>query len=316
MPVAAMVVVWAVPTHATEALGPAELVPSFAAAIELLRSDGPIQSRARAVPILEAVAHRGDARAQVTLGAVLLEGKLVTQDKITGYAWLQIGSVSGDGPYDASTQSKAAELMRQVEPSMSGSDLIKADQFSQQFLAARKRRIDDGFAQAAAFYVGEPPTDPDSVAFARDPVNVLPGLAPAPGDSFRLGCAGQPTLRECRGTGELQSLERCTGILPRAAKPPLDPKDRNLRRPAPEYPSEMRRAAIEGDVRLLAHVDRSGWICSVRLAVSSGVEMLDEAALQGVRSWRVSPETRDGTPVESLQKLGVSFGLIEYEFAQ
>jgi TonB family protein len=292
----------------------AEPIPSFAVAADILGRGGPPKSLASAVPILEAVANRGDARAQVMLGAALLQGQIVAQDRIAGYAWLQIGAASGDGPFDATTQHKAAELMRKVEPAMSGSDLIKADQISQRFLADRQRRIDDGVGKAALFYVGELPTEPDLAAFARDPVTVLPGRAPAAGDSFTFGCAAQPALPDCLGAAKLSPEERCTGTIPRSVAPPIDSRNPNLRVKRPAYPAEARRAGLEGDARLVAHVDRSGWICSVRLAISSGSNLLDEAAVQGARRWRLSPGMRDGSPVESLRVIVTSFALTGYEF--
>jgi TonB family protein len=303
-------------TSALAADGPQPLstIPSFTKAADILGRAGPKETRAKAVPILEAVAKRGDARAQVMLGAVLLQGELQPQDKIAGYSWLQIGKASGDGPYDATTQSKAGELMRKVEPGMSGSELIKADQITQRFLAERQERLDDGIAQAGLFYVGELPTASDLNAFASDPAQVKAGLAPVPGGDFMLGCAKDSTLSGCSGIDPSVVAQGCQGTIYRSTSKPIDTRDRSMRLRLPAYPVAARRAGLEGDARLVMHVDGSGWICSVKLAVSSSVDVLDQAAMQGARRWRVNPGVRDGKPVESLQTVVVSFALEGYEF--
>lgn len=288
-------------------------IPSFTRAADVLGSDKPKAEKAKIVPLLEAVARRGDARAQVMLGAVYLMGELVPPDPVIGYSWLQIGSVTSDGPYDATTQSTASDLMRKVEPHLTGAQLIKADQITQQFLREREQRIQGGIANAAKFYVGEAPTQPD-LAYASDPVQIRPDLAPTPGDSFAWGCAVGPVAFGC---GEAQAglpPQPCTGSIPRSQAPPLDRKDPDVRVRRPVYPAMAARNGLEGDTRVVAHVDSSGWVCSARLGVSSGIDVLDRAAIEAVRQWRLKPALRDGTPVESLRVFVISFGLEGYEF--
>jgi outer membrane biosynthesis protein TonB len=52
----------------------------------------------------------------------------------------------------------------------------------------------------------------------------------------------------------------------------------------------------------------------VKLAVSSGADILDQAAMQGARRWRLNPGLQDDTPVESLMVAVLSFALEGYEF--
>jgi protein TonB len=57
------------------------------------------------------------------------------------------------------------------------------------------------------------------------------------------------------------------------------------------------RLGEEGTVQVRIHVDTEGRVSSVDVIDSSGFERLDEAACQGVRSWRFEPELRDGKTV-------------------
>jgi protein TonB len=70
-----------------------------------------------------------------------------------------------------------------------------------------------------------------------------------------------------------------------------------LESPRPPYPRASLRLGEEGTVSVRIHVDAEGRVSSVDLLQSSGFERLDEAACQGVRSWRFEPELRDGKPV-------------------
>lgn len=63
------------------------------------------------------------------------------------------------------------------------------------------------------------------------------------------------------------------------------------------YPEEARRQGIEGDVLVLLIIDPSGNVVAARVEQSSGHRILDEAALQAVRSLRSLPAD---APQESL----------------
>lgn len=68
--------------------------------------------------------------------------------------------------------------------------------------------------------------------------------------------------------------------------------------PPPEYPASARRAGLEGRVEIEVVVSASGEPTSVRIRESSGHRALDEAAASAVWSWRFTPATRRGRPVE------------------
>src|SRR5882724_3543081 len=58
----------------------------------------------------------------------------------------------------------------------------------------------------------------------------------------------------------------------------------------PEYPYEARRRRITGSGVVLMHIDHAtGNVTSCEMALSTGNEMLDEAAMSAMRQWRFKP---------------------------
>ena len=56
-----------------------------------------------------------------------------------------------------------------------------------------------------------------------------------------------------------------------------------------EYPPLLKAAGIGGSVTVLAHIDASGRVVEAEVAVSSGNEALDRAALAAVKRFRFTP---------------------------
>jgi protein TonB len=75
----------------------------------------------------------------------------------------------------------------------------------------------------------------------------------------------------------------------------------------PVYPPIARAARVEGTVRLAATISKTGNIENLR--VTSGPAMLQQAALDAVRSWRYRPYILDGQPVEVETTVDVIFTL-------
>jgi len=73
----------------------------------------------------------------------------------------------------------------------------------------------------------------------------------------------------------------------------------------PEYPSIARAAGVQGDVKLHAIVGRDGSIQS--LTVTSGPDMLRDAALRAVQQWRYRPYMLNGQATEVETIITVSF---------
>jgi TonB family protein len=63
-----------------------------------------------------------------------------------------------------------------------------------------------------------------------------------------------------------------------------------LERPTPEYPIDARRNRMEGTgvFKLLTN-QKTGAVSSVRILRSTGYKILDEAAVRGLKNWRLRP---------------------------
>jgi protein TonB len=75
----------------------------------------------------------------------------------------------------------------------------------------------------------------------------------------------------------------------------------------PQYPAIAKAARIQGTVVLQATISKEGTITN--LTVVSGPPMLQQAALDAVRSWRYKPYLLNGEPVEVGTQVNVVFSL-------
>jgi protein TonB len=82
-----------------------------------------------------------------------------------------------------------------------------------------------------------------------------------------------------------------------------------LAKTLPQYPAIAKAAHIQGIVVLQATISKSGSIQSLR--VISGPPTLQQAAMDGVRSWRYKPYLLNGEPVEVETTIYVAFNLGE-----
>jgi len=77
----------------------------------------------------------------------------------------------------------------------------------------------------------------------------------------------------------------------------------------PVYPDSMRAAGIEGTVSLETIIGRDGGVQSARTVSGLVHPDLGQAALDAVRQWRFEPTTLNGTPVEVVMNVAVTFEL-------
>jgi protein TonB len=82
-----------------------------------------------------------------------------------------------------------------------------------------------------------------------------------------------------------------------------------LAKTLPQYPAIAKAAHIQGIVVLQATISKSGSIQNLR--VVSGPPMLQQAAMDAVRSWRYRPYLLNGEPVEVETTINVVFNLGE-----
>jgi protein TonB len=77
---------------------------------------------------------------------------------------------------------------------------------------------------------------------------------------------------------------------------PAMPDDRFRNRP-PVYPIEAQIHNEHGSVVVLIHVSENGLATGADVLESSGVEILDQAALTAVRKWHFRPAMKGGQAV-------------------
>jgi len=80
-----------------------------------------------------------------------------------------------------------------------------------------------------------------------------------------------------------------------------------LNKTAPSYPPIAKAARVSGTVVLQAMISKTGTIENLR--VISGPAMLQQAALEAVKSWRYRPYLLNGDPVEVETTVNVVFTL-------
>ena len=81
--------------------------------------------------------------------------------------------------------------------------------------------------------------------------------------------------------------------------------------PAPEYPRRARRMRWEGTTQLVVTVDVNGNPTAIRLSVSSGHQILDDAAIKAVQTWHFHPANRDGTPESGDLLVPIRFDILD-----
>lgn len=86
-----------------------------------------------------------------------------------------------------------------------------------------------------------------------------------------------------------------------------------LNNPRPPYPMVARRMGYHGKVVLNVEVLAEGKAGEVQLHQSCGYDILDNAALQTVKTWRFSPARRFGQPVTQWFLVPIKFSLEDKE---
>lgn len=74
---------------------------------------------------------------------------------------------------------------------------------------------------------------------------------------------------------------------------------------APNYPSAARSAGISGNVVIVAHVEKTGDVTSMK--VVSGPATLQSAAISALKSWKYQPATLDGSPIATDVTVTIKF---------
>ena len=76
----------------------------------------------------------------------------------------------------------------------------------------------------------------------------------------------------------------------------------------PVYPEQILKAQLQGNVNLVARIDKEGKVQNL-LPLAASFQPLIEPAIAAVEKWRFKPATRDGKPVDIAANIGVRFRL-------
>jgi protein TonB len=80
-----------------------------------------------------------------------------------------------------------------------------------------------------------------------------------------------------------------------------------LHRPNPVYPALSKRLREEGTVLLRVNLDAQGIVLDINIEKSSGLQRLDQAALEAVKQWRFVPAKRGQVAIPSSALVPIEF---------
>jgi protein TonB len=100
-----------------------------------------------------------------------------------------------------------------------------------------------------------------------------------------------------------------TAADPAMAVTTLSRKVEYLYNPPPDYPPRARRLGLEGEVLIRTRVLPNGESGELVLGQSSGYALLDQAALEAVRTWRFRPARHGDKEIVSWVEIPVRFRL-------
>lgn len=167
--------------------------------------------------------------------------------------------------------------------------------------------------------VSPAPSPPQPVPIPQ-PRKVMPAPKPAPVESV-----AQPSETPNEAPSEALSesfIEQPGAAAPAAAGattiapsapviPDVEPdyKASYLNNPRPPYPFAARRMGLQGKVVLNVEVLSEGLCGQANVHQSSGHDMLDNAALQTVKTWKFVPARQAGRAVTKWFKIPIQFSL-------
>jgi protein TonB len=168
----------------------------------------------------------------------------------------------------------------------------------------------------------EPQPQPLRTAENSEPLSESPS---ASGFSIITQAAGPeevPAADQAGGSASLTSLDDASSsaaVYPAAyhsssataATPIIKATPNYGVKPILEYPELARHRGYEGLVLLEVLVDRQGKVAEMRVAVSSGYPILDQAALQAVKKVPFNPARKGTETVEDWVKIPIRFQLKE-----
>ena len=120
------------------------------------------------------------------------------------------------------------------------------------------------------------------------------------GGGFGRGSGGTGNSAAGSGAGSGRRIGNGNGQYTRA---------RTSDAPKPKYPDTARRNGKEGRVLLRVLVNEEGRSAAVEVNRSSGIEALDQAAVEAIKRWRFTPARLGDSPIESWVRIPIDFRL-------
>ena len=160
---------------------------------------------------------------------------------------------------------------------------------------------------AASPTLSPSPQTPPSAALSPAPHTPAPPAPPSPPSPT----AGQPAPVRAAPAQPRQSPGAPTASdqrpvgLPESGAASVDVS--YWHNPAPAYPARALRQRAEGTVLLEVQVLSSGQSGEIKLQSSSGSTLLDEAAINAVKTWRFRPAEVNGRPVAQWINVPITF---------
>ena len=109
------------------------------------------------------------------------------------------------------------------------------------------------------------------------------------------------------GFGEIRSLTAAEAVTEEAFDvADLEKRPEPVSQVAPTYPSELRKAKVEGVVTLVFVLDETGRVEDPRVENSSRPEF-EKPALEAIRKWKFSPGQKDGQAVRTYIRIPMRF---------
>lgn len=253
-----------------------------------------------AVTVLQRLAEDDDARAQLALGAILIEGKVVPADRTQGYAWLQIASLGyGGTAHQTANQAAAHGMVQRAEHVLSGAELIHGERLGREFRDRRDAEWKDAVARALGNLLAASDAG-TSVDRMTEP------MARGKTVEVTAGCGLAPGRPGCTRLSSRKALAQARCNEPPVSKPDViasgDPKSGARL----ELPPLKGPPPVTCSIRYQAHVDRHGFVCSLALVDGCGHPELERTMIDSVARWRFAPAKQHGEPVPSRHVGGVT----------
>ena len=146
---------------------------------------------------------------------------------------------------------------------------------------------------AAATPAATPETTPAPPQPIPEPTSNLPPPAPEPvttAEPIKFAePEPEPAIRRVYGaTANIITRDQVSSVTT-TGDTTLPPQLAGYRNQPPQYPAEAERRRLEGEVRVLIRVRSDGVPAAVELVGSSGIPMLDRAAVDTLLTWRFAP---------------------------